>query len=347
MPASARKLVVDLRSRTPAFRIPDAAAAALAGAAPRDWTVHVVEADTDSAGDGSKHPSEESIREIADAEVYIGWGMPPLLWQAAKRLRWMHTASAGVASLLFPEMLAGNVVLTNSAGIYGEPIAEHVLAGVLFLLKSFDVAGELQRRGEWNSKVFGTDAAPVREVSECRVLVVGAGGIGTAVARKFTALGATVTGTRRNPARGTPSGFARVAAAAALDAELPAADVLVLAAPLTPETRTLLTADRLALLPRGAIVANIGRGALIDEVALVQALRSGHLRGAALDVFAREPLASDSPLWHLPQVLHTPHVAGVSPRQFWDRLSELFLDNWTLYRAGKPLRNLVDKQAGY
>ena len=123
--------------------------------------------------------------------------------------------------------------------------------------------------------------------------------------------------------------------------------MLVLAAPLTPETRALLTAGRLALLPAGAIVGNVGRGALIDEEALAGALKSGRLRGAVLDVFAREPLASDSPLWHLPQVLHTPHVAGVSPRLFWDRLAALFLDNWARYRAGGPLRNLVDKHAGY
>jgi phosphoglycerate dehydrogenase-like enzyme len=342
-----RKLVVDLRSRTRAFRLPDETAARICDATPDGWTTHVVQADTDSAGDGSKHPSEESVREIAGAEVYIGWGMPPLLWQAAKRLRWMHTASAGVASLLFPEMLASDVAITNSARIYGEPIAEHLLAGVLYFLRSFDAAGALQRRAEWNPPLFGTDAAPMREVSECRVLVVGAGGIGSAVARKFTALGATVTGIRRNSSRGVPPGFLRIVGPDALEAELPGADVLVLTPPLTPETRALMTASRLALLPRGAILSNIGRGALVDEAALAAALRSGHLRGAALDVFGQEPLASDSPLWHLPQVLHTPHVAGVSPRLFWDRLSALFLDNWTRYCAGKPLLNLVDKHAGY
>jgi phosphoglycerate dehydrogenase-like enzyme len=179
------------------------------------------------------------------------------------------------------------------------------------------------------------------------VLVVGAGGIGAAVARKFTALGAAVVGIRRNPGRGVPPGFQRIAGPEALDAELPGADVIVLTTPLTPETRTLLDARRLALLPPGAIVSNIGRGALVDEAALAGALRSGRVRGAALDVFGHEPLASDSPLWHLPQVLHTPHVAGVSPRLFWDRLSAFFLDNWTRYRAGKPLLNLVDKHAGY
>ena len=329
---SRRRLVIDLRSRTPAFRLPDDVAARLVSATPAGWTTQVVQADTESAGDGSLQPSDESLLAMADAEVYLGFGMPRPLWSAATRLRWIHSASAGVASLLFPEMLAGDVALTNSAGIYGEPIAEHVLAGVLFFLRSFDVAGTLQRRVEWNSMVFGTDTAPIREVSECRVLVVGTGGIGTAVAHKFSALGATVTGVRRNPAKGAPPGFHRVVGPSSLDAELPAADVLVLAAPLTPETRALLTAERLALLPPGAIAV---------------ALQRGRLRGAVLDVFSREPLASDSPLWHLPQVLHTPHVAGVSPRLFWGRLSALFLDNWTRYRAGDPLRNLVDKHAGY
>ena len=176
-----------------------------------------------------------------------------------------------------------DISLTNSAGIYGESIADHVLAGVLYFLRSFDVAGTLQRRTEWNSAIFGTDAAPIREVNEVRVLVVGAGGIGSEVARRFSALGATVTGTRRNPAKGVPEGLHRVVGADALDAELPSADVLVLTTPLTPETRTLLDARRLALLPPGAIVSNIGRGALIDETALVADLKSGRLRGAALD----------------------------------------------------------------
>ena len=342
-----RKLVVDLRSRTPAFRVPDQIAAAISAATPSGWTTQVLESETESSGDGSQKPSDDSLRAIVDAEIYFGFGLPRQLWNFATKLRWVQSASAGVASVLFPEMVASDVLLTNSAGIYGESIADHVLAGVLYFLRSFDVAGALQRRGEWNSAIFGTDAAPIREVNEIRVLVVGTGGIGSAVARRFSALGATVTGTRRNPAKGVPDGFHRVVGAGSLDLELPSADVVVLTTPLTPETQTLLTAERLALLPPGAIVSNIGRGALIDETALVAALQSGRLRGAALDVFQREPLASDSPLWHLPSVLHTPHMAGVSPRLFWDRLSALFMDNWTRYRAGDSLRNLVDKHAGY
>jgi phosphoglycerate dehydrogenase-like enzyme len=344
---TARKLVVDLRSRSAAFRLPDAAGRELVAATPAGWHTHIVQADTDSFGDGAQQPSEESLKEINDAEVYLAYGMPRALFTAAGELRWMHTATAGVASLLFPAMLESAVQLTNSAGIYGPPIAEHILGGVLHLLRAFDVAGELQRRAEWNSSIFATDTARVRELSECRALIVGVGGIGGETARRFSMMGARVIGLRRDVAKGVPEGFERVAGLDALDAELAAADILVLAAPLTAETRTVVTAERLSLLPQGAIVVNVARGPLIDEVALTAALVKGHLRGAVLDVFAREPLAPDAALWHLPNVVLTPHVAGVSPRRFFERLTALFLDNWARYRAGQPLRNLVDKHAGY
>lgn len=320
---------------------------ALVAATPAGWRTHIVQAETDSFGDGAQQPSEESLREIADAEIVLSYGMPRALFAAANELQWLHTATAGVASLLFPAMLESNVQLTNSAGIYGPPIAEHVLGGVLHLLRAFDVAGELQRRSEWNSSIFATTATRVRELSECRALIVGVGGIGGETAKRFSMMGATCVGVRRDVGKGVPEGFARVVGMEQLDAELQHADILVLAAPLTAETRTVVTAERLALMPEGAIVVNVARGPLVDETALAAALMRGHLRGAVLDVFAREPLAPDSPLWHLPNVVLTPHVAGVSPRRFFERLSELFLDNWARYRAGQPLRNLVDQQAGY
>jgi phosphoglycerate dehydrogenase-like enzyme len=133
----------------------------------------------------------------------------------------------------------------------------------------------------------------------------------------------------------------------ALDGELAEADVLVLAAPLTADTSELLTRARLERLPRGAIVVNVARGALLDETALADLLEQGRLRGAVLDVFREEPLASSSRLWHLPNALVAPHVSPVSPGLFWPRQLDLFLDNWRRYVNGEPLRNLVDKQAGY
>jgi phosphoglycerate dehydrogenase-like enzyme len=146
---------------------------------------------------------------------------------------------------------------------------------------------------------------------------------------------------------GPPAGFERVVTLEALDAELPRHDVIVLAAPATGETQGLLTAERLDLLDRSAIVINVARGTLIDEDALVARLVAGRLRGAVLDVFRQEPLASTSPLWQLRTVVLTPHISPVSPGQFWPRALDLFLDNWRRYVAGEPLRNLVDKNAGY
>jgi len=132
-----------------------------------------------------------------------------------------------------------------------------------------------------------------------------------------------------------------------LDDELPRHDVVVLAAPLTPDTKDLLTAARLDLLPPSAIVVNVARGAMLDEVALCDRITAGRLRGAVLDVFRDEPLASTSALWQVHQVLLTPHVSPVSPGRFWPRQLDLFLDNWRRYLAGEPLRNVVDKHAGY
>ena len=334
-----RKLVVDLRSRTPAFRMPDDVAAELVAATPPGWTTEVVEADTESSGDGSQRPSDESLRAIADAEIYLGFGLPKALWQRRRnsydgctRLR---PASRRCS---IPKMLASDVALTNSAGIYGEPIAEHVLAGVLYFLRAFDVAGALQRRAEWNS-------ADLRNGG-------GAGSRGERVPRAggrrrwnrqrggAQVLGAGRDGHRASAAtrrRGLPPGFRRVAGPDGLDAEL--------------SLRRRAGAGR----PAHAGDANAAHGRSsrpaaarrdrLQRRARRADRRAGARRGALAPAgcgaprstsFQREPLAADSPLWHLPHVLHTPHVAGVSPRLFWDRLSALFLDNFTRYRAGRP-----------
>ena len=180
-----------------------------------------------------------------------------------------------------------------------------------------------------------------------RILIVGTGGLGGEAARRLSSLGATCVGVRRRPELGVPEGFAEVVGLSGLDAQLPRADVVVLAAPLTTDTSELMTRARLELLPRRAIVVNVSRGALLDEEAVADLLEAKRLRGAALDVFRQEPLASDSRLWQLPGALIVPHVSPVSPGRFWPRQLDLFLDNWHRYVRGEPLRNLVDKQAGY
>jgi phosphoglycerate dehydrogenase-like enzyme len=266
---------------------------------------------------------------------------------AAKRLRWVHSAAAGVGNVLNTGIAATDILVTNSAGIHGAPIAEFVVAGILHFLRGLDVAIAQQQRGEWSKDFFVALDAPLREISECRVLIVGTGGLGGQTARRLSALGATCIGVRRRPELGTPEGFSRVVGTSALDDELAAADVLVLAAPLTADTSELMTRARLERLSRRAIVVNVARGALLDEAALAELLRQGRLRGAVLDVFQKEPLPATSPLWQLPNALVVPHVSPVSPGRFWPRQLDLFLDNWRRYVHGEPLRNLVDKKAGY
>jgi phosphoglycerate dehydrogenase-like enzyme len=344
---SGRLLVVDLAARSKNWALPADGERTIRAAQPEGWRIHVVRALTSSDGDGPPQPSDESMQAIREAEVYFGFGIPRPLFLESKRLRWVHSAAAGVGTALYPEMVASEVLLTNSAGVHAIPIAEYVVAGVLHFFRGLDVAAEQQQGRRWDKAFFVADDSPVREVGGARVLVVGAGGIGSQVAIRFTALGATCVGLRRRPELGAPEGFERVAGPAALDAELPLADVVVLTAPLTQESAGWFTADRLKRLKDGSILVNVARGALIDENALVAELQTKRLRGAVLDVFQAEPLASDSPLWQLRTVLLTPHISPVSPGRFWPRALEIFRDNWRRYDRGEPLRNLVDKQAGY
>ena len=347
MTAGPHLLAVDLAATSRNWSLPSDARARLLAATPNGWAVRFVEAPTTSDGDGSAAPSADALDAVREAEAYFGFGVSRALFVAAPRLRWAHSAAAGVAAALFPEMLASDAILTNSAGIHAQPIAQHVVAGVISILRSFDIAVDQQRAGVWDKRPFTGDGSTVRELADCRALIIGTGGLGTAIAGGLAHFGARCVGVRRRPELGAPPGIERVVGLEALQNELPSADIVVLATPATAETDRLLTRERLALLPRDAIVANVGRGSLLDENALADELTSGRLRGAVLDVFSSEPLASDSRLWHLRQVLLTPHVSAVSPRRFWERQLDLFVDNWTRYAAGLPLRNIVDKRAGY
>ncbi|HET7458623.1 MAG TPA: D-2-hydroxyacid dehydrogenase [Gemmatimonadaceae bacterium] len=342
-----RRLVVDLAATSRNWALPEWGRRVVAEAAPRGWEACLVAAPTVSDGDGGRAASDEALALVGGAEAYFGFGFNRALLAAAPGLRWVHSAAAGVGSLLFPELVDSDVVLTNSAGVMAVPIAEHVVGGVIYLLRSFDVAVDLQRRGTWDKAPFVGEGSRMRELGDCRALVVGAGGIGSAVATRLAAFGTVCTGIRRRPELGVPAGFARVAGPTALDDELASADIVVLAAPATPSTERLLTRERLSRLPKDAIVVNVGRGALLDAEALVDALNAGRLRGAVLDVFDREPLDADSPLWRMPQVLLTPHVSAVSPSRFWERALALFAENWRRYDAGMTMRNVVDKRAGY
>lgn len=344
---SVRRLVVDMQSSALHMRLPEWAAEEITAQAPPGWEVVHIASISRSLGNGTNEPSPEALAAMPTAEAYFGYGLTPTLLAASPRLRWAHSASAGIGESITPELAASGVVFTNGAGVYAEPMADTVLGGVLHFVRGLDYAVRQQAERAWKREPFVENDGGIRELSEYRVLVIGAGGIGSAVAQRFQALGCECTGVRRRPERGVPPGFRRVVGPDALEEVLPDADVVVVAAPLTAGTRTLLDGDRLALLPAGAIVVNVARGPLVADAALLEGLDSGRVRGAVLDVFTTEPLPADSPWWHHPRVLVTPHVSGVSPRRTWQRGLALFMDNWRRWSAGEPLRNVVDLDAGY
>lgn len=342
-----RRLVLDLAATSRNWALTPAGEATIRAEAPPGWEVAVVRAPTSSDGDGPQGASREALALISEAEAYFGFGITAELLGAARRLRWVHSAAAGVGNVLKSGIAEQDVHLTNAAGIHSIPMAEFVIGGLLHFMRGFDVAIDQQRRGEWDKSFFVADDSPLRELGDCEVLIVGTGGIGQATATRLACFGARCTGVRRRPTLGIPPGFSAVVGMDQFEAALPQAQVLILAAPLTSETAQLMTRDRLGQLPRGAIVVNVARGALMDEQAVADLLAEGWLRGAVLDVFSEEPLRADSPLWSLRSALVVPHVSPVSPGRFWPRSLDLFLDNWRRYSDGQPLRNLVDKQAGY
>ncbi len=296
---------------------------------------------------------------MADAEIYFGYGIAAELLRAGPGLKWVHSGAAGVGSSLTPDMLASRVRFTNSAGIHAPPMAETVLGMILHFGRGLDFAVAAKTQGVWSKAPFYGAGAPLRELGDTVVGLVGFGGIGREIARRVAPLGARVVAVKRTPARPGEAALNPVAGtgtledrielthgSAGLDAVLRDADVVVLCAPETDETRGLIDAGALARMKDGALLVNVGRGKLVDEEALVAELRRGRLRGAALDVFAHEPLAEGHPLWGLPNVLLTPHVSAVTG-SFWAREATLIVENLGRYFAGEELLNLVDKRAGY
>jgi len=326
-------LVLNCNDERPIWAMPAAAIDQVRAALPADWRLKVVAATVNSRGDGSSF-SVEAVEASRDAEVYIGSGVPAEVLAVAPRLRWAHTTNAGVSSLMYPEMRASDVILTNAAGIHAEPMAESVLAMMLYFARGFDYAVDAQRRRSWDESKLVSTGAQVRELSSSTVGIIGFGGIGKAVARRAETLGMTVMSTNSRSTR------------AELERLLERSHYVVLTVPDTPETRGLIGAAELARMRPDAVLINVARGAVVDEVALTDALEAGRIRGAGLDVFTEEPLPETSPLWNTPGVLITPHASAVS-WHYWERQLSLILENLNRYLTGQPLLNVVNKQRGY
>lgn len=279
---------------------------------------------------------------LPGAEVLCSWNFRAReiaeAWDAAPGLRWLHWCGAGVDAILFPDLVRGPVVLTNARGVFDAAMAEYVLGLVLAFAKGFPETLAAQAERRWHYR-------PTEVIAGARALVVGVGSIGRAIARLLRQAGMAVTGVGRT-ARADDPVFGPVHAAADLVRALPEADYVVAVLPLTAETAGRFGAGEFGAMKPTARFINVGRGATVDEAALDRALREGRIAGAALDVFAREPLPADSPLWTAPRLIVSPHMSG-DYTGYRDALLELFVDNLRRYRAGEPLRNVVDKALGY
>lgn len=259
-------------------------------------------------------------------------------WPSSDRLQWLHVASAGVDAMLFDGLRTSDVVLTNSRGVFDDAIAEYVLGVVVAYAKDLPRSLDLQRQREWRWR-------ETERVGGRTVLVVGTGPIGAAIARLLRAVGMDVRGVGRIAREDDPH-FGVVHASAELEQHIGWADFVVAVAPLTEQTRGLFDRRVFAAMRPTARFVNVGRGELVVEPDLVDALQAGELAGAALDVFATEPLPAESPLWTMPGVLVSPHMSG-DVVGWKDELADVFVANFRRWAAGEPLHNVVDKERGY
>ena len=286
---------------------------------------------------------EDDLRE---AEIVFTISLRPEQLALARKLRWVYATTAAVHQFLFPEMVASEVVLTNAREVHGPVVAEHVMALMFALAKRIPQAVRLQQKGMWGQDEIWNHGPRPRELAEATLGLIGLGSIGRAVARMAAALGMKVIAVREHADRERPAGVATVFPPAAMDELLGQSDYVVMAAPLTSATRGMMNAARLrAMKPEGYLI-NVGRGLQVDETALADALRQRRIAGAALDVFAQEPLPADSPLWGLENLLITPHTGSLTEK-LWERHYALFSDNLRRYLAGEPLLYTVDKRKGY
>jgi len=289
----------------------------------------------------------DSVHEdLRDAEVLFTISLRADQFAAAHSVRWIHAPTAAVHQFLFPELIGSDVVLTNSREVHGPVVAEHVIALMFALARKIPQSVVMQQNKVWGQGEIWRAGWHPGEIAGAKLGLIGVGSIGGRVAKMASALGMRVIAVREHVEKGSPEGVEAVYAPSAIDEMLKQSDYVVLAAPLVAQTQGLVNAARLAAMKPTAFLINVGRGAQVDEVALADALRNQRIAGAALDVFEKEPLPPDSPLWDLENLLITPHTGGLTEK-LWHRHYELFSQNLRRYLAGQPLQFVVDKRRGY
>ena len=287
----------------------------------------------------------DDAQALNGADVLIGWSLSPEQLRAAGNLRWIYSITAAVDQFLYPELVSSKIAISNAGSVHGPVVAEHAIAVLLALARRLPSAVRYQDRRKWAMEAIWSEQPRPREVRGATLVVIGLGSIGAEVASMAAALKMHVIGVREHPERGA-AGAHEVMGYESLDSAIGRADFAVLAAPLTPRTRHLIDARRLQLFKPDAFLINVSRGALVDEAALVKALRDWRIAGAALDVFEEEPLSRWSPLWKMPQMLITPHTAFLT-ENVWHRHYEVFTANLKRYLAGQALEGVVDLKRGY
>lgn len=282
---------------------------------------------------------------LPDTDILVGFSIRPDQFALARRLKWIHATAAGVGQLMYPELRRSGIVVTNARGIHSIPMAEHILGTIIALARRFPDSLRYQMQGHSAQQELWDAPMPMRELKGQLLLIVGFGSIGRELARRIQPLGMRIWGITRSGA-GDASLTERILPVTKLEEALPQADFVLLAAPETPDSRRMIGEPELARMKRSAYLINVARGTIIDEPALIEALRRRAIAGAALDVTEKEPLPPESPLWKLDNVFITPHVSAVS-EHLWERQAELILENLERWFSGRELLNQVDLDRGY
>jgi phosphoglycerate dehydrogenase-like enzyme len=288
---------------------------------------------------------DELPSELPDTDIFVGYSLRPKQLRDAKKLKWIHSTAAGVAQLMYPELRESGLLVTNPSGIFSVPMAEHTLGLILALARNFPDSVRQQDEAIWSQQELWDKPQHLAEVNGQVLLIVGYGSIGRELAKRAKSFEMRVWGVTRS-GKGERAHVERIFPSTELQEALPEADYVVVCAPETAETKHLIGAAQLAKMKRGARLINVGRGSLLDEKALILALETGALGGAAIDVAETEPLPPASPLWKAPNLLITPHTSALSDR-LWKRQSALLLELLERWFDGQEMFNRVDLERGY
>lgn len=287
---------------------------------------------------------EQLMEHLADTEVYFGWYIPKERWEAAKNLKWVHSASDDVRKQLYLEFIESDVTLTMSRGTRAAAIAEHALGMMLYFARQFHICVRNQMRAHWARATAWDHFPNFQELDGSTLGIIGLGRIGRELARRGKALGMRVLATTKRDPSAKPEYVDHLGPAEDLPVLLEECDFIVCCVPETGDVAYIMGYEQFKRMKKNAYFFNVGRGSAVNEDELVEALMDNLIAGAGLDSFEREPLPEESYLWRLEGTLITPRISGIGPH-FWRRTHEWWLSNLRHYLAGEPLENVIDKSA--